>query len=112
MSKPYLIQRIMIRQQVAENESGVDKHFSFDYMGSSEFEFGALSKALKAMVATQRETQIQIQDILVLVQRNSKAGVNSVAMSPAQIAALVKRVETLEKNTPAYFSITAGKPGE
>lgn len=42
---PYLIQRGKIR--IDENRKGLDKLVAFDYMGSSEFEFGALPKSLR-----------------------------------------------------------------
>jgi hypothetical protein len=48
--KPYLVQRIE-KLRSPNYKIGVDCYFSFDYMGSSEFEFGALFKALKAMRA-------------------------------------------------------------
>jgi len=45
---PYLVQRVLRR--VGEGPGkGVDRHFSFDYMGSSEFEWGALPAALQEM---------------------------------------------------------------
>lgn len=43
---PYLIQRVMIHPR---DRKGIDGYFSFDYMGSSEFEWGALPKALSSM---------------------------------------------------------------
>jgi len=49
---PYLIQRVLFRdgsKHAEEGKQGVDALFTFDYMGSSEFEFGSLPKALKAM---------------------------------------------------------------
>jgi len=46
MNKPWLIQRIIRKQQPSENRKGIDKNFSMDYMGSAEFEFGALPAAL------------------------------------------------------------------
>lgn len=46
----FLIQRINRRVGDAfGSRKGLDKHFSFDYMGSSEFEFGALPEASKRM---------------------------------------------------------------
>ena len=45
MEKPYLIQRARFENR--EDAKGIDKLLSFDYMGSSEFEWGALPKALK-----------------------------------------------------------------
>ena len=46
---PYLIQRIKQNRSTNPMRTGVDRYFSFDYMGSSEFEFGALSAALRLM---------------------------------------------------------------
>jgi len=43
---PYLIQRAKWRNQVAEDRKGIDRIISFDYMGSSEFEWGSLPKSL------------------------------------------------------------------
>lgn len=51
MKLPYLIQRVSIERYPRVNATDVDKHFGFDYMGSAEFEFGALPKALRAMRA-------------------------------------------------------------
>lgn len=50
-TQPWLIQRIEESKYVGKDSKGVDKSFSFDYMGSSEFEWGALPKALKEMRA-------------------------------------------------------------
>lgn len=43
--KPFLVQRI------SYEENGIDKRFFLDYMGSAEFEFGAIPKAFKKMRA-------------------------------------------------------------
>lgn len=45
MELPYLIQRAKFENR--SNKKGIDQILSFDYMGSSEFEFGALPKSLK-----------------------------------------------------------------
>lgn len=44
---PYLVQRCMFNKR--ESASGIDAILGFDYMGSAEFEFGALPKSLKAI---------------------------------------------------------------
>lgn len=47
----WLVQRLL-RNPYGESDdtrSGVDRHFSMDYMGSAEFEFGALPKSLARM---------------------------------------------------------------
>jgi len=48
-SKPYLVQRINVLTEQRENKKSVDRWFAFPYMGSAEFEFGALPKALKRL---------------------------------------------------------------
>lgn len=53
---PYLIQRVQRREHVNEHQKGFDRIFSLDYMGSSEFEFGTIPQALKAMRANKNET--------------------------------------------------------
>lgn len=46
---PSLIQRVRFNKDSNEHGTGIDRLFAFDYMGSSEFEWGALPKALKLM---------------------------------------------------------------
>ena len=41
----YLIQRCTFR--IEESKSKIDKYLALDYMGSAEFEFGAVGKAFK-----------------------------------------------------------------
>lgn len=48
---PTLVQRVSFRKEPSEHQKGIDRLFSFDYMGSSEFEFGALGAALRCMRA-------------------------------------------------------------
>jgi hypothetical protein len=50
MSKPFLIQRGSFRDVKEEYIEGIDSLISFDYMGSSEFEFGALPQSLDRML--------------------------------------------------------------
>ncbi len=45
MEVPYLIQRASVQNN--KNSKGIDSVLSFDYMGSAEFEFGALPDSLK-----------------------------------------------------------------
>ncbi len=47
MRTPYLIQRGKIRQPLVEDR--FSKAVNLDYMGSAEFEFGALPKSLRAL---------------------------------------------------------------
>jgi len=46
MKTPYLIQRMILHKDVPKNPS-LDNLYRMDYMGSSEFEWGALPKSLK-----------------------------------------------------------------
>jgi hypothetical protein len=45
----YLVQRLQAKRAPHSPAKGFDGYFSLDYMGSSEFEWGAIPKALKAM---------------------------------------------------------------
>lgn len=51
MKTPYLIQRISSRYVVGDDPKNFDAQFSLDYMGSSEFEWGAIPRALKSIRA-------------------------------------------------------------
>jgi hypothetical protein len=46
---PYLIQRLRLRRRGVSLVKGIDAVFEFDYMGSSEFEWGSLPRSLKIM---------------------------------------------------------------
>ena len=46
---PYLIQRM--NAEVCQGRNGVDRYFRLDYMGSSEFEWGAIPEALRRLRA-------------------------------------------------------------
>ena len=60
---PYLIQRARFKNGNAEN-TGFDAILRFDYMGSAEFEFGALSKSLHRMVADcEKYSMIQFDQV-------------------------------------------------
>ena len=55
---PYLVQRVIVRDTRNESNKGLDQFFSFDYMGSAEFEFGTLPAAVKR----QRASKDQIKE--------------------------------------------------
>lgn len=44
---PYLIQRARIKTPLADESSRLSQAVEFDYMGSAEFEFGALPKSFR-----------------------------------------------------------------
>jgi hemerythrin superfamily protein len=53
IKKPYLIQRGTIKRPLGDFRNARISHaVDMDYMGSSEFEFGAMAKSLRAMEAT------------------------------------------------------------
>ena len=52
MKKTYLIQR---GKFASTDKKGIDGLLSFDYMGSAEFEWGALPKSLDRVRASQKE---------------------------------------------------------
>jgi len=62
---PHLIQRINY-QPTPGSGKGIDAHFKWDYMGSAEFEFGALGKALKLMRTAKDKTWV-VQTIRSIV---------------------------------------------
>lgn len=47
MASPYLIQRVVRKRSEFNNSGSIDDNFKMSYMGSAEFEFGALPKSLK-----------------------------------------------------------------
>jgi len=49
--KMWLIQRAKIRRPLAESNERIGSAVNLDYMGSAEFEFGALPKSLRALQA-------------------------------------------------------------
>lgn len=65
------LQRGKFRQTPLESKSGVDKLADWDYMGSSEFEFGALGKSLKKIRKGQYEfSRIMVKGVpLVIVHK-------------------------------------------
>jgi len=46
---PTLVQRLKVREFPSPNGKGVDLSFSMDYMGASEFEWGALPNTLREL---------------------------------------------------------------
>lgn len=55
MRKPYLIQRGRINRPLTPEFTRLSDAVSLDYMGSSEFEFGALPKSFRAIAAANAE---------------------------------------------------------
>ena len=57
MNKPYLIQRMRFRKGPEKNPS-FDQLLLMEYMGSSDFEWGALPKALKILCKAADELEV------------------------------------------------------
>jgi hypothetical protein len=49
MKQPYLIQRAEINTPLAPKDTRLSQAVNFDYMGSAEFEFGALPESFRAI---------------------------------------------------------------
>jgi hypothetical protein len=57
--KHYLVQRLTSKSSIYESDTGFDRFFSLDYMGSSEFEWGAIPQALQRMRTRAVAAQVQ-----------------------------------------------------
>ncbi len=65
MNRLYLIQRAKIKTPLAAEVETLSNAVRFDYMGSAEFEFGALPNSLRAMRANKSDlTARKIQTIM------------------------------------------------
>lgn len=70
IEKPYLIQRGTFRDISTEQIEGLDSLIQYDYMGSSEFEFGALPHSLRRI--TYSWSQYVINTINIQDQNDDK----------------------------------------
>jgi len=61
MDNPWLIQRGTFQRR--ENKIGIDHIISFDYMGSAEFEFGALPESFERIMVDNASYELFITDI-------------------------------------------------
>ena len=62
--KHWLIQRGFIKTDKRSQIQGIDSLIRFDYMGAAEFEFGALPKALKGIIANLDRLEVHLVDDL------------------------------------------------
>lgn len=61
---PYLIQRAEIKSPLEAGTARLSEAVSFDYMGSAEFEFGALPKSFRALQSSMSNWKlVKIADI-------------------------------------------------
>jgi hypothetical protein len=91
MTEFYLVQRMTRNTHPFEKDRGIDRHFSLDYMGSSEFEWGAVPKALKRM----RENKVEVSERQVDLHGKSHTVffVSNPASADAKWASLQKWVD-------------------
>lgn len=98
---PYLVQRVDEREHHHESHKGVDRFFSFDYMGSSEFEFGALGKALKEMrsdISKWEPKQIKVGKHVAWYVGDPRMLVNATEFFTDQLSGMVARkIDTKER---------------
>ena len=60
MKTPYLVQRCEIRRPLVEGR--ISEALDLDYMGSAEFEFGALPKSLRALQARVDDIKLTVDN--------------------------------------------------
>lgn len=65
----YLVQRLERRSNAFRDLVGFDRYFGLEYMGSSEFEWGAIPKALKSM----RTSPVEHQAVNVTIDGVTRA---------------------------------------
>ena len=72
MITPYLIQRMEENKYPDDSKKkGIDKIVKFDYMGSSEFEFGALFRALKDLRSQKENLVVEKIEVQTNNQKHS-----------------------------------------
>lgn len=62
ITTPYLIQNMILRENPPKKPS-LDQLYQMDYMGSSEFEFGALPKSLKVFTNNFEDLEVEQSSI-------------------------------------------------
>lgn len=83
--RPYLIQRAKFKNN--PERKGIDSILSFDYMGSAEFEFGALPQSLKRI-----KEQITSYHLFEYIIDNKKIIVFCKKGNEAEICIIVNRL--------------------
>lgn len=58
---PSLVQRLKVREFPRPDGKGVDRHFSMDYMGAAEFEWGALPSTLRELRGMKLPAPVEIK---------------------------------------------------
>jgi len=81
--RSYLVQRGIFKHEEKENIVGIDSLINFEYMGSAEFEFGALPESLNRIIGEWKnfdvfETSLKDSDggsVFVICKKTSKSEV-------------------------------------
>ncbi len=68
VKKPYLIQRCQIKQPIANRKSRLSEAVEFDYMGSAEFEWGAIPESLRRIDSNQADWKMRLVNDLVVCE--------------------------------------------
>ena len=92
--RPYLIQRARVNTPLAEVDTRLSNAVYFDYMGSAEFEFGALPKSFRALQAMRKDWKLRL--VPHLTENEIPLRVFS-ALADAQFAEYVKHLEAFRK---------------
>lgn len=100
MRTPYLIQRGNFQDR--PYKTGIDRILKFDYMGSSEFEWGALGTSLKRIRENIEEYTLALVDITTADGVDYKINVFCKAADLAQVIELIKNIGDREYHTKEY----------
>lgn len=92
--QPYLIQRARVNTPLAEASERLSNAVNFDYMGSAEFEFGALPKSFRALQSMRANWKLRL--VPHLTENDVPLRVFG-ALSDDQFAAYVKHLEEFRK---------------
>jgi hypothetical protein len=93
--KPWLIQRATIRTPLAEENTRISFAVKLDYMGSAEFEFGALPKSLRNLQA--RKDQLKLRLLTTVTQDESPLRIYS-SLDDADFIEYTAIIEKLRKS--------------
>lgn len=100
MTIPYLIQRGNFEDR--PYKTGIDRILKFDYMGSSQFEWGALGRSLKRIRDNIGEYTLALVDIITEDGITYKINVFCKATDLTQVIELITNIGNREYHTKEY----------
>lgn len=107
---PFLIQRCKVKTRNKADIKGIDSLFSFDYMGSSEFEFGALSRSLKNLCL--RADNLESTKVSFSQKKRKTLWFVSDICNRVAVEMMVRQVADERHRTKEYVGIEAYLNGE